>query len=108
MIPLSPFLFAAVTLAAYRTWRLVAIDDVPFGSLRRRLLRRWGAQASDAPDPRSAERYMEGFQCPWCLGSLITFAFWIGVAAIVSVPLPALVALASSAIVGLLSRLDDV
>jgi hypothetical protein len=86
----EPLAVALVALAAFRITRLLQRDtilDVP----RDRFL-----------DKHAADRWGELVNCPWCLG------FWVSVAVVLAATLlprrlwePAVVALASSAVVGL-------
>lgn len=100
-------LFALLALGSYRIWRLLAIDDMPFGDLRKRLIKRWDREVRPKTKTEPL-RYVEGLQCPWCLGSLIAFAFVAGVAQVRSLPLPGLWAIAVACVVGLLGKVDDV
>lgn len=99
-------LFALLALGSYRIWRLIAVDDVPFSPLRERIIHRWDARAR-GKDAERHLRYVEGLQCPWCLGSLISFALVTGVAQVQSLRLPGLWAIAVACVVGLLGRVDD-
>lgn len=85
--------------AAYRIWRLAARDDLlrPF---RSRLVGRWAAKPDGAA-------WIDGLDCAWCLGSLISFALVGAAAQIRPIELPALHALAVATAVGLIGRLDD-
>lgn len=86
--------FVVVSLAAYRITRLVTTDTI-FSPVRDRLLNRWGNSYAT-----------EGFTCPFCMGAWISFALVGSLAQIRSIPLPALYALAVSAVVGIVSHLD--
>lgn len=99
-------LFALLALGSYRIWRLIAVDDVPLSFAREWLIKRWDSRAR-GKDAERHLRYVEGLQCPWCLGSLIAFAFVAGVAQVRSLPLPGLWALSVACVVGLLGKLDD-
>lgn len=99
MIP-SVWTFALLTLAAFRTWRLLAIDTFPpVEKLRNRLL---------FDDRRRLRKPVAEFlKCPWCLGAHVVFWWW---AAWVITPhwtMVAAVPFALSAMVGLVAvRLD--
>jgi hypothetical protein len=89
-------LWLLATLASYRLWRLLALDDLP-----------GLAEARIAIADRLPSRYERAIQCPWCLG------FWCCVfvfAAIdlfgYSLPLPMVQIAAASALVGLIGALD--
>jgi len=89
------------SLAAYRLWRLLAVDELPplmwarfklIGVIERRHGAYWAA----------------GVKCPWCSGSWVA----VGTVAVVwhylSLPLPALWFAAVSVVVGALAQwLDD-
>ena len=99
---MSPLvLWALTTLAAYRVWRLLALDDLPgLADVRDRLI--------DRANGTRAERWVDGLGCAWCLG------FWTCLAAFVavdlagaSVPLPAVQVAAASTVVGLIGANVD-
>lgn len=91
------FTLIITVLAAYRLTRFVARDEIPFGPLRRRLVARWADTIFD-----------EGLTCFWCLGAWISGALIAGLdLSGISVPLPGLVALAISTVIGLLGGVDD-
>lgn len=91
-----PLLLIVVTLAAYRTWRLLGRDDwPPIVAARGWLGRRW-----------EGSRWFDGVDCPWCLGSIIAGAYVAGVAQVTSVPLPGIAALAVACGVGLIGSVD--
>lgn len=56
--------FVVIVLAAYRVWRLIALDSV-FDRPRNRVLR------------RVPEKLHEGVQCPFCLGFWVVVAIWL-------------------------------
>jgi hypothetical protein len=60
MIP-SWYALVLLSLAAYRTWRLLAEDTI-LAPIRRRLVR--------------GERVSEFVSCPWCLGAWVAVAWW--------------------------------
>lgn len=71
------FTFILLALAAYRTWRLLAEDEI-LDPLRNRLLRldpKWEKEG----DP-TGDGYREGLgkfmSCPWCLGFWVVLAWW--------------------------------
>lgn len=81
--------FTLLTLAAYRTWRLLA-HDLIHDPLRHRLVR--------------AESKQEEFlQCPWCAGFWIALAWWLAWCAWPHGTLVAAVPFALSAIVALIA-----
>lgn len=85
------------TLAAYRLWRLLALDDLP-----------GLAEARTAAAGRLPPRWADAIECPWCLGfwcCLVVFVILDATTA--SVPLPAVQIAAASTVVGLIgARLD--
>lgn len=56
--------FVLLFLAAYRTWRLLALDAV-FDRWRRPILR------------RVPEKLHEGVECPFCFGFWVGAAWWL-------------------------------
>lgn len=56
--------FALLVLAAYRVWRLLAVDLI-FDRPRRRILRHV---------PR---KFHEGVECPYCFGAWVVAAWWL-------------------------------
>lgn len=97
--------FLLLALAAYRTWRLVALDTVTDG-WRRRVTRlgTWRDPESVPVDYRHG--LAEFISCAWCLGAWVTIGWWaawlIWPHATLIVAAPA----AISSLVGLLSRLE--
>ncbi len=70
------FPFILLSLAAFRTWRLVADDDItdPLKRYVTALPKAW-----HDPDPLPAnyrQRLMDFIECPWCLGFWIGLAWW--------------------------------
>ena len=87
--------WALSTLAAYRLWRLLALDDLPGLVEARDALDRWATTDGRA-------RWVDAVRCPWCLG------FWSCVLVFVTVdvwgvslPLPVVQIAAASTVVGL-------
>jgi hypothetical protein len=88
-----------MSLAAYRLYRLFSIDEFPPISWARRkfhvfVQRRFGKEWSN------------GIRCPWCAGFWWSLGVVVAVDLAVSVPLPALMILAVSCLVGLIAQLD--
>lgn len=52
-----------LALAAYRVWRLVAVDD---------LLEPWRGRVLD----RTPTKLDDFVNCPWCLGAWLSVAWW--------------------------------
>lgn len=84
--------WALSTLAAYRLWRLLALDDLP-----------GVAEAREAIYDRAPERWADAIACPWCLG------WWCCVAVFAAVwlagtplTLPPVQVAAASTVVGLI------
>ena len=75
-----------IAVAAFRLWRLASYDLIAQPIRKRMLYNR--ARLADFVD------------CPWCLGFWLTGAVTLSVDACMSVPLPVLVWLAASGIVG--------
>lgn len=87
----EPLAVALVALAAFRVTRLLQLDTILDGPRQRFL------------DRHAGDRLGELTNCPWCLG------FWVSVAIVLAATVlprrlwePAVVALASSAVVALL------
>lgn len=91
-----PFTFVVVCLAAFRITRFVTTDDwPPIQRLRNRLLERWSGTGWDV-----------GLECPWCIGFWVSAALTFALAQLLSIPLPALYALAVSSVVGFIGSRD--
>lgn len=101
MIP-APWQFALLALAAYRAWRLVAIDDITT-PLRDRVTGRvfWDDKTQKHRYKLTLDKLIG---CPWCLGAWIsiavTVAWWVWPHATLIVCVP----FAVSAAVGLVSK----
>lgn len=68
----SPWAFALLTLAAFRTWRLLAIDTFPLvEKLRNRVI--WKGPIGDQ---RIRFSLAEFLKCPYCLGAWVTLGWW--------------------------------
>lgn len=87
-------------LAAYRLYRLLAVDDLPpVATARDWIVRK--------VDKAHGDEWAHGLECPWCLG------FWCSLLVVglldlaVSVPLPALQVAAVSTLVGLLAKAGE-
>lgn len=48
----------------------------------------------------------EFFSCPWCCGTIVTWAVFAVTAQFISIPLPLLQAIAASSLVGILGNHD--
>jgi len=70
------FSFVVLALAAYRTWRLIAEDDI-LNRPRKWLLRlpREWADGDEEVDGYRKELHLFLF-CPWCAGFWISLAWW--------------------------------
>lgn len=91
---MSAVLFALMALAAYRAWRLLALDTI-LDRPREALLERMGDKTADF------------ISCPWCAGAWLSAGVLAVTAQFTSVPLPFLQWAAVSALVGLIgSNLD--
>lgn len=98
---MSWWLFVLGTLAAYRLWRLVALDDLPGWRDAIEAVDRWVSV-------HAGDRWADGISCPWCSGWWCCVAvFAIIDATGTPVPLPLLQMAAASTLVGLIgSRID--
>lgn len=86
--------FALLVLAAYRTFRLLALDTI-FDRPRAQILR------------RTPEKYREGATCPFCFGAWVTVAWWLAWIAWPHWTLIVATPFAINAVVGLVvARLD--
>lgn len=93
-------LWLLATLAAYRLWRLLALDDLPYLSDVRERFEDW-------LDVRAGNRWAAGVACPWCSGFWCCVAVFSALTWWVSVPLIAVQIAAASTVVGLIgSRMD--
>lgn len=91
---------AVLSLAAFRIWRFIAVDDFPpMARLRDKLIARW----KDSGD----EDWWTGITCRWCLGTVIGSALVAGYSQVVSVRLPAIYGAAVCALMGLIGKLDQ-
>lgn len=91
-------LLLLISLASYRLWRLLALDDLPIVA---------------KPRERYFDRYAGTWkadlvECPWCSGSWIAFAVTGLTNLFYDFPLPVLYALVSATIVGFIgAKLDS-
>ena len=89
-------LFVLVTLAAYRLWRFVSLDDFPPMVAVRDWFR-------DAVFRRYGDEWAGGIACAWCAGFWCTIAVVAAVWAWRPLPAPALWFAAISTVVGLVA-----
>lgn len=70
------WVFTLLGLAAYRTWRIVAVDDITEWPRRwvLRLPRKW--KHGDKIPEKYREKWALFFLCPWCAGFWISLAWW--------------------------------
>lgn len=88
---------ALLALAAYRLWRLLAVDDLPpLADARTRL---W-----HAVEARWGPRWADGLECGWCTGTWVAFATVAAWHAHAGLAHPWLQALAVATLVGLLAE----
>lgn len=111
---MSNFLIVLIIcLATFRLTRIITTDAFPFAELRESFVKRWGTY-DDAPDKnvsisgKSTNWRMRKlaylWECNWC-ASVWVSVFVVGLTIqVASVPLPALVALAASAVTGLIAQ----
>ena len=72
------YVLILLALASYRTWRLLAEDEI-LDAPRNRLLRldpKWEKEG-DPTGPDYREWLGKFLSCPWCFGFWITLAWWI-------------------------------
>ena len=100
MRSMTPLAFTILSLASYRITRFITTDAVPFGLLREKIEVRW-SQA------KYGEMFAEGLTCPFCMGAWVSFALIGALAQVISIPLPALYALAVSSVVGIVGKLVE-
>lgn len=81
-------------LAAHRITHFLT-DDLIFSPIRQRLILRWAANDRDT-------FFSEALVCAWCMGFWVSAALVGALCQVISIPLPALVALAVSSAVGLI------
>lgn len=112
------FVFVLMVLTSYRVWRIVGADDwPPSRALRDWIGRRVKFTTEEQVGPLTVPHtaYPIGFwhelrtliECPWCLGSWVSFAVVAIVAQFVVVPLPVLEAGAVACAVGLIGTALD-
>jgi len=89
-----------MALAAYRIFRLLAVDDFPPIVWARDRVDDWIAETV-------GDEWADGLTCPWCLGAHISFAVVALTDAFASVPLVGLQLAAVSTIVGILGSKVD-
>lgn len=63
-----------LVLAAFRTWKLLADDDLLDGL--RRHVTRLGAYESGPFPPGYRKKLGDFISCPWCFGFWISLAWW--------------------------------
>jgi Protein of unknown function (DUF1360) len=100
----GPWQAVLLALAAYRLWRLAALDVIT--QQLRHWVTRWPGFEDAVPTGYRAE-LAQFIQCPWCLGFWVAACWW---AAWIAWPHAALVAAAPfaiSAAVGVLGRFDE-
>lgn len=92
--------WALSTLAAYRLWRLLALDDLPGIAEGRAALDRWATT-----DTRV--RWVDAIRCPWCLGWWCCVLVFALVDLWTSLPLVVVQVAAASTVVGLIGSNVD-
>lgn len=96
---MTALVFVLECLAAYRLFRLLAVDDFPpIVPLRLAVV--------DAVTEWLGEDWADGVTCPWCLGAWISFAVVAWTDYLIHIPVPLLQALAVSCVVGLIGGVD--
>ena len=99
---MSPaLLYVLLVLAAYRAWRLLALDDVT-EPLRRAL---WPRRIEGEAAPVRAFLW-DALKCPWCLGTWVAVGAVAATHAVLGLPAPAIWYLAVPTVVGLLERME--
>ncbi|MDH4038824.1 MAG: DUF1360 domain-containing protein [Candidatus Krumholzibacteria bacterium] len=95
-----------LTLAAYRTWRAAALDDI-LDVPRRYLLRLgdWRQEGDAVPDTYRAA-WGKFLGCAWCSGFWVALAWWAAWQATEKWTLIIAAPFAVGTLVGLLHRLD--
>lgn len=103
MTPLFQFILLA--LAAYRITRFISRDDwPPIAWLREKLVTRWSEPVISAGDDKVS--WADGLLCFWCIGTVVSFALVLSLAAVRPVPLSGLQAFGVATIVGFLGSRD--
>lgn len=96
----DPVLFVLMSLAAYRLWRLVAVDKLPPIM--------WARERFEAAvDRRFNAVWADGVTCPWCSGAWVSALVVGAVWCVRPLTLPALWFAAVSTTVGLLAQWDE-
>jgi len=84
--------WALATLASYRLWHLLAIDDLP-----------GVAEVREALGDRMSPRYEAAIYCSWCLGFHCCVVVFVAIDLMgYSLPLPLVQVAAASTVVGLI------
>lgn len=92
--------FLLTSLAAFRVWRLLAVDKLPPIMWARERL-------EAAADNRVGTVWADGVTCPWCSGAWVSALVVAAVWATRPLTLPALWFAAVSAVVGLVAQWDE-
>jgi hypothetical protein len=91
-----------LTLASFRTWKLLADDDI-MDRARRWVTRLGKWDAGPFPDDYR-QKLAEFINCPWCFGFWISLAWWGAWQWLPHATLVAASVFAISAVVGLIAR----
>jgi len=74
----SAYALVLLSLASFRTWRLLSEDDIL--DRPRRYVTRLGDKWTEDGDPIPKD-YREGLgkfiSCPWCLGAWVVVGWWV-------------------------------
>ena len=102
-----------IFLATFRLTRLITTDAFPFAELREAFAQRWGIY-DDAPDrkvstsglptnwPMRKLAYL--WECDWCASVWVSIGTVAITMQMISIPAPALVIIAASAVTGLIAQ----
>jgi len=96
----SPYALILLALAAFRVWRLLALDTIT-DQLRRRVTRLGDWSGGGSTPSLYRERLGAFLQCPWCLGFWVVVVWWAAWVAYPHWVLVAAVPFGLSALVGL-------
>lgn len=105
LIP-TPWELILASLAVYRLWRLLAVDEI-LDRPRLYLLHAAGWKEGDPTPPGYRTKWADFLLCPWCCGAWLTVGAWVFWLFAPSLALVVATPFAVSTVVGLIrERLD--
>lgn len=101
------FTWVLLTLACYRLQRIVTADSWYFTQAFREWLEKKSAPAHKAGKQTVWTEATELFSCPYCFGWWTCIVVFALTAQVISIPLPAIQAIAASGVVGFVGVWDS-